>query len=282
MRIAPLAAIFFSGLAAAAALAQSGDASKQPATPPPPPAAAQPTQPTPPPAPPKVPVPDGPVVNKQELEGGLIAEDLKIGDGYEVKPGGAVVAFYHGTLKSDGTVFDSAFERGEPVAFPLSGVIPGWQKGVPGMKVGGVRRLTIPAAMAYGERSPSPKIPPNSDLVFVIQLVDALQVEDIKVGTGDDTVAGQSVAVTAFTMKDKDGKEVDKATAEKPYIWFPNEFQPITFGLEGMKTGGKRKITVPKEMNQNNGPFGQSSRPAGVPLTIEVDLIAFRNLPGRH
>lgn len=281
MRIAPLAALLFSGLAAAAALAQSGDANKQPATPPPPPppAAAQPAQP---PAPTPVPVPEGPVVNKQELEGGLIVEDIKIGDGYEVKPGGAVVAFYHGTLKSDGSEFDSAFKRGEPVAFPLSGVIPGWQKGVPGMKVGGVRRLTIPAAMAYGERSPSAKIPPNSDLVFVIQLVDALQVEDIKVGAGDDTVSGQSVAVTSFTMKDKDGKEVDKATAEKPYIWFPNEFQPISFGLEGMKTGGKRKITVPKEMNQNSGAFGPSTRPAGVPLTIEVDLIAFRNLPGRR
>ncbi|MFN9992984.1 MAG: FKBP-type peptidyl-prolyl cis-trans isomerase, partial [Phycisphaerales bacterium] len=110
---------------------------------------------TPPPAQPEpqgVPVPDGPALNTLELEGGLIIEDIKIGDGYQVEPGGAVVAHYHGTLKADGKVFDSSFQRGEPVAFPLSGVIAGWQKGVPGMKVGGVRRLTIPAALGYGER----------------------------------------------------------------------------------------------------------------------------------
>ena len=61
---------------------------------------------------------------------------------------------------------------GRPITFPLNGVIQGWQDGVPGMKVGGTRRLLIPAAQAYGSASPSPSIPANSDLVFDIELVE--------------------------------------------------------------------------------------------------------------
>jgi peptidylprolyl isomerase len=248
-----------------------------------PPAATAPSatgQPAAPEAPKGIPVPDGPVVNKQDLEGGILAEDLKIGTGYEVKAGGAVVAHYHGTLKADPTkVFDSSFQRGEPVGFPLSGVIKGWQTGVPGMKIGGVRRLTIPAELAYGAQSPSPEIPPNSDLVFVIELVDALQMTDTTEGTGD-AATGQCVAVTAYTIKDKDGKEIEKADATKPYIWLPGEYQAIQFGLEGMKVGGKRTITVPKEMNQTN-PQAGGTRPNNIPVTIDVELIAVRNLGRR-
>lgn len=229
-----------------------------------------------PPPPPKVPVPDGPVVHRQEMADGLIIEDLKIGEGYEVKPGGAVVAYYHGTLKDGGKEFDSAFRRGEPVAFPLNGVIKGWQEGVPGMKVGGVRRLIIPAALGYGERGAGSSIPPNSDLVFVIQLVDALQVIDEKEGTGEEA-SGQFVAVTTHTITDADGKVIETVTAADPYIWIPNEFQPIQFGVEGMKVGGKRKIVVPAQMNKVN-PQSGSTRAGDVPCTIELDLVGVRNL----
>ncbi len=255
----------------AAAYLQPGGA--PPATPP------VPVLPAQPPAPKPVPVPTGEVVKKTELEGGLIAEDLKIGDGYEIKSGGAVVAFYHGTLK-DGKVFDSAFDRGEAVPFSLSGVIEGWQKGVPGMKVGGVRRLTIPAKMAYGEMSPSPDIPANSDLVFVIQVVDALQVEDVKVGEGE-AVGPNCVCVTTHTILDKDGKQIEKTEDGKPYVWLPGEFAAMQFGLDGMKVGGKRKLVVPAQMNET-APGVPTTRPANVPLTIEVELVALRNLPSRR
>ncbi len=265
-------------LSLAATLAAAGLASAQTGTTSTP-ATATPAAPAQPEKPMAVPVPTGPVVKTSEVEGILI-EDIKIGEGYEVKPGGAVVAHYHGTLKADPTVvFDSSFERGEPVPFPLSGVIEGWQKGVPGMKVGGVRRLTIPARLAYGDRSPSAKIPANSDLVFIIQMVDALQVEDITPGTGEEATSN-AVAVTAHVMKDKDGKEVEKVEASTPYIWIPGEFDAIMFGIEGMKVGGKRKITVPALMNIV--PMGLiSMRPQNVPLTIELELIAVRNLPRR-
>jgi len=246
------------------------------------PAAAAPEQPMPK----AIPVPDGPVVNRQELAGGLIVEDLTVGDGYEVKPGGAVVAFYHGTLKDGGKVFDSAFQRGEPIAFPLSGVIPGWQQGVPGMKVGGVRRLTIPAALGYGERGAGADIPPNSDLVFVIQLVDALQIEDVEVGQGEEA-SGQCVPATEHRICDKEGKELAKTEDGKPYIWLPGEMNPpgsnfdtMQIALTGMKVGGKRKIKIPKEMNVSP-PQLQTQRPQNVPIEVEVELVAVRNLPRR-
>lgn len=231
-------------------------------------------------APKGIAVPDMPVIKKTELEGGLIVEELKIGEGYEVKPGGAVVAHYHGTLKEGGKEFDSSFKRGEPVGFPLNGVIQGWGKGVPGMKVGGIRRLTIPAAMGYGAESAGADIPPNSDLVFVIQLVDALQVEDLKEGTGE-AAEGQFLAVTAYTIKDKDGKEIEKAETSNPYIWIPNENQGILYGLEGMKVGGKRRIMIPKELNMTPPQFG-ATRPQNVPMTVEVELVGLRNLPMRR
>jgi FKBP-type peptidyl-prolyl cis-trans isomerase len=259
------------GIAAIATARLDDPKAAAPATPP---AAAAPAAPA---APKPLPVPTGAVVKKTELEGGLIVEDLKIGDGYEVKPGGAVVAHYHGTLKADpDKVFDSSFSRGEPVAFPLNGVIEGWGKGVPGMKVGGIRKLTIPAKMAYGERGAGNDIPPNSDLVFTIQLVDALQVEDVKVGEGD-AAAGQCVAVTTHTITDKDGKEIEKADDKHLYIWFPGEHQGVSFGLEGMKVGGTRKIHVPKEMNVSP-PQAMSKRPQNVPITVELNLVAVRNL----
>ncbi len=231
---------------------------------------------TPPVNPNAIPVPEGKVLNTIQLEDGLVAEEIKIGEGYEVKPGGAVIANYHGTLKEGGKVFDSSFNRGEPAMFTLGQVIPGWQKGVPGMKIGGVRRLIIPAKLAYGERSPSADIPANSDLVFVIQLVDALQMNDIKVGDGEE-VGTQPVCVTAYTMKDADGKEIASATKEKPYIWVPNELMGVSAGLEGMKVGGKRSIKIPAKMNQSH-PQLAGTRPQNVPCTVEIELLAVRNL----
>ena len=97
--------------------------------------------------------------------------DTVEGTGVEVQPGATVTAHYTGALCATGVIFESSHDRGEPATFPLSHVISGWQQGVPGMKVGGTRRLLIPAEMAYGAHSPSPMIPPHSDLVFDIELV---------------------------------------------------------------------------------------------------------------
>jgi peptidylprolyl isomerase len=225
-------------------------------------------------APKGIPVPTGEVVKKEERPDGLILEDLTIGTGAEIKPGAYVVAHYHGTFKSDGKVFDSSFERGEPAAFPLSGVIKGWQEGVPGMKIGGTRRLTIPFDLAYGEQGRQ-GIPPKADLVFVIQLVDVLAFTDVKEGTGE-VAQGNFVPVTRYTIKDAEGKVVDSSDPTNPYIWIPGEWGAITGGCEGMKVGGVRTIIVPKEMNApGRAPV---KRPLNVPVTVEVELLSVRNL----
>ncbi len=96
--------------------------------------------------------------------------DVKVGDGEEVQPGDCVAALYYGTLATDGTKFDGNYEEGTPIEFSLNGVIPGWTEGIPGMKVGGVRRLLIPADMAYGDQE-RPGIPANSDLIFEVEIV---------------------------------------------------------------------------------------------------------------
>jgi len=100
-------------------------------------------------------------------------EELKVGTGTEAAAGKTVSVHYTGTL-TDGSKFDSSLDRGQPFSFRLGAgqVIKGWDQGVAGMRVGGERRLTIPPELAYGTRGFPPVIPPNSTLVFVVQLVD--------------------------------------------------------------------------------------------------------------
>ncbi len=100
----------------------------------------------------------------------LIIEDTTVGDGAECPPGAIVNVHYRGTLM-DGTEFDSSYSRGQPIEFPLNNLIQGWQEGIPGMKVGGKRTLTVPYPKAYGERGAPPSIPPKADLIFEIELL---------------------------------------------------------------------------------------------------------------
>ncbi len=92
-------------------------------------------------------------------------------DGASPEVDEAVLAHYHGTL-TDGTVFDSSVDRGEPAQFGLSQVISGWTEALQLMKVGDKWRLFIPPAMAYGTSSPTPAIPPNSALIFDVELLE--------------------------------------------------------------------------------------------------------------
>ncbi len=100
----------------------------------------------------------------------VVIEEINEGNGTECPSGATVEVHYKGTLM-DGTVFDSSYDRGESINFPLNNLIQGWQEGIPGMKVGGKRKLTIPYTKAYGERGVPGAIPPKADLVFEIELL---------------------------------------------------------------------------------------------------------------
>jgi peptidylprolyl isomerase len=99
----------------------------------------------------------------------LVKEDLEVGDGAVVKPGATVEADYIGVSCSTGKIFDTSYPSGVPVEFPLSNVIPGWQEGIPGMRVGGVRLLVIPPDQAYGSTA-NGDIRPDETLWFVVSL----------------------------------------------------------------------------------------------------------------
>ena len=110
-------------------------------------------------------------------DSGLQYEDLVTGEGAEAKAGQHVTVHYTGWLRNDdgslGAKFDSSKDRNDPFQFPLGAghVIKGWDEGVQGMKVGGSRRLTIPASLGYGARGAGGVIPPNATLIFDVDLL---------------------------------------------------------------------------------------------------------------
>ena len=117
---------------------------------------------------PQIPKPEG------DVPFALVIEDLVVGDGAEATSGTKVSVHYVGVAFSSGDEFDASWNRGKPFEFKLGKgqVIPGWDAGVQGMRVGGRRKLTIPSAMAYGARGAGGAIKPHEPLVFVVDLLD--------------------------------------------------------------------------------------------------------------
>ncbi len=113
------------------------------------------------------------MIEKPGAGGKLEMNDLKTGTGNEATPGKTVTVHYTGLL-TDGKKFDSSLDRNQPFVFKLGAgqVIPGWDSGIVGMKVGGKRKLTIPPQLAYGSRGAGNVIPPDSTLVFEVELLD--------------------------------------------------------------------------------------------------------------
>lgn len=103
---------------------------------------------------------------------GLQIEEISVGEGAVAEAGQIVSVHYTGWLV-DGSKFDSSRDRNDPFSFPLGGrrVIAGWDEGVAGMRVGGVRKLTIPPQLGYGARGAGGVIPPNATLVFEVELL---------------------------------------------------------------------------------------------------------------
>ena len=120
--------------------------------------------------------PERPQIEKPEgdIPFELGVDDLSVGDGAEATKGSTVSVHYVGVAFRSGEEFDASWNRGQPFEFKLGKgqVIPGWDAGVEGMRVGGRRKLTIPSAMAYGARGAGAAIQPHEPLVFVVDLLE--------------------------------------------------------------------------------------------------------------
>jgi len=113
---------------------------------------------------PEVEFPEGPAPAE------LVIEDIEVGQGPEATPGATVEVHYLGVEYDTGDEFDSSWNRGAPIEFPLRGLIKGWQDGIPGMKIGGRRKLTIPPEQAYGPAGSGHRLS-GKTLIFVIDLL---------------------------------------------------------------------------------------------------------------
>lgn len=113
---------------------------------------------------PEITVPSGPAPTELRIE------DIVVGDGPQAAPGAVVKVHYLGVDYDSGAEFDSSWNRGQPLEFPLDGLIAGWQDGIPGMKVGGRRQLVIPPELAYGPAGTGHQLA-GKTLVFVIDLL---------------------------------------------------------------------------------------------------------------
>lgn len=232
-------------------------------------------------------------------DSGLMYEDLTVGDGAEAMTGSRVTVHYTGYLQ-DGTVFDSSLDRGDPFTFALGtgNVIPGWDEGVTGMKVGGQRRLVIPADLAYGESGAGGVIPPNATLTFDVELLEVaepltipeapeqvasyettdsgLEYAILEEGDGDVAAAGDFVSVhyAGFLT---DGTRFDSSYQRGEPIQFilgqGNVIPGWDEGIAGMKVGERRQLRIPPDLAY--GAAGVTGAiPGNATLIFDVQLVA--------
>jgi peptidylprolyl isomerase len=234
----------------------------------------------------------------------LVITDLTEGTGPEAKAGDTVIVDYVGVRAADGTEFDNSYDRGQP--FPVAplgsaSVIDGWNEGLIGAKAGGRRQLDIPAAKAYGDNPPGDPIQAGDDLTFIIDVRAVVPAADpaaepqitvqptsgttettftdLVEGTGAEAAAGSTAILQYIAYSGADGAKLESS-------WVAGG-QPMTLtvgsgdflagidkGVEGMKVGGRRQVTMPAE--DAFGPDGneQLGLPAGADLVMIFDLVS--------
>ncbi len=230
--------------------------------------------------------------------------DVTLGTGPAIAAGDQAEVHYTGWL-SDGRQFDSSVDRGETFTFKLGNgdVIAGWDDGVAGMAQGGVRRLVIPAELAYGERGSPGAIPPGAELVFDIELISitrcgvaeaspppidadaetfttegGVQVTVIEKGSEEDpTRNGDSVAMNYTGWLTADGTMFDSSHNRCEQFTFAlgngEVIQGWDEGILGMSPGDVRRLVIPAELAY--GDLARASIPANSSLTFDVELVAF-------
>ena len=216
---------------------------------------------------------------------GLKIIDTKVGTGAVAEDGDTLTMRYTGRLKSNGEEFDSNMKPdGKPFTFPLGGgqVIKGWDIGVKGMKVGGKRTLDIPSNLGYGAQGGGAKIPPNSDLVFDIELMEVQKAGDantvlreiVKPGAGPEAKAGDSVTIT-YEMSLPDGTLVDDNGGRPATLKIGSKAVTIpglNVALTGMRKGEVVRATIPPALGMMpTGPDGKV--PPGSTLKMDITLL---------
>jgi len=218
---------------------------------------------------------------------GLTIKDVVVGDGVEAKKGDVLTVHYTGWVLNDGVKaeapFDSSVERGEPVSFPIGigRLIPGWDEGIPGMKVGGKRELTIAPAMGYGDRD-IPNIPANSTLFFEVEVltIPAVEINDAKVGDGAEALEGDNVKVHytgwLYEAGAKSGEPFDSSHKRNEPFGFQIGAGMVISGWDqgvaGMKVGGHRTLIIPPELGYGARGAG-ASIPPNATLIFDVELV---------
>lgn len=204
---------------------------------------------------------------KKELvleKGELKITDVKVGEGEAVENGDGVLVLYTGTLP-DGTQFDSNEEKDDsgsyvklPLGFTVGAqeVVEGWDKGLLGMKKGGVRELIVPPNLGYGLTGFPPHIKPNATLHFKIELLDIVKpgtekemtIDDIKVGTGREVKEGDKVQIS-YISRLANGFEYENSDNFDEKMEFvigeKRVSKAISMGMVGMKAGGVRRMRMP-------------------------------------
>jgi peptidylprolyl isomerase len=227
-----------------------------------------------------------------EMMPGLTYIDSTIGTGALVDSTSFVVVHYTGWLEDPeagvgplhkGNKFDSSLDRGEPIAFPLgrSMVIPGWDKGLVGMRVGGKRTLIISPELAYGDQGRPPVIPPKSTLIFDTEMMDLpeVQIEILEQGDGPVAEVGDNVAVnyTGWLWENgAKGEEFDSSSkAGRPFRFAVGRRMVIPgwdMAIEGMAVGTKARLIIPPILG-----YGKRGSPGSIPpdatLCFEVELV---------
>jgi peptidylprolyl isomerase len=220
-----------------------------------------------------------------KTQSGLKYYDSKVGDGKAAKAGNIVEVHYTGWLQKDGKKFDSSLDRKEPFSFVLGGgeVIKGWDEGVAGMKEGGKRKLYIPAKLAYGKKGAGKDIPPDSDLLFEVELLKVkpgVEIVDLKVGDGEAAYKKAIVEVHYTGTLEKTGKKFDSSLDRKEPFTFKlgggDVIKGWDVGVLGMKVGGKRKLIIQPELGYGAEGTRDGTIPPNAVLVFEIELLGLK------
>jgi peptidylprolyl isomerase len=216
----------------------------------------------------------------------LQIEVLQLGSGPASAEGDQVTVEYTGSFP-DGKVFDSS--KGKPTFTITLGekrVIAGWEEGLLGMRKGAKRKLTIPPALAYGEKGAGEVIPPNATLAFEVELLyvvkkgekKMIEIEEIKPGEGPEVKAGDTVEMH-YTGTFLNGTKFDSSRDRNETFSFKVDTGQVIKGFDmavtGMKKGGVRKVTIPPELGYGERGAG-GVIPPNTPLQFEVEVVSIK------